>query len=565
MGRNIMTHDDITMSFLLQRDGRYCDALEIMYNYIAVHESGNIIAMHGKMNTCFARGDILSSLSAGVSMHKLIVDACDYPYVSEYRQDVVMVARKALEIYNARHDSGQINEAIDILEDVAVVVAGNTLILRELLTCCLNIVPKRVDRAIEVAEQILKFDRDNFSVISALADCYREKGNLDIEVLQRLSLARLETAPTVVRLFAIYDIINILTLEHNVEHDRIAASLDSLDEVSIIATRIWSTNPVAPENDFYNPCLSFVALAETMSHRLLLETNIKHHEHIDVGFISSDSIIMSIADLQEEIGRFHQGVVFYVAADMKYVKRLAKNYINSIIKICDVPYKIIIHVIGDIASAIESMNHVGIINRDVIYAYDLTPNNSSGSIYTCYDHMAPRRDNIVYLQSRRYLSANYIIQILCNEWVLLITDIDLILQRGVADMVKKHCDVDMVFVTSPDSHKRYSKIRASRIVGNMVLCRNTCNTKTFFDFIRAYVTLGLQKAERAGRIPFFFDQTSLVFSFIYTKKSSNFIYSNFDVDDINVVPDAAEYYNNRYRFFHYSICSGFNDLTVPEQ
>jgi hypothetical protein len=73
---------------------------------------------------------------------------------------------------------------------------------------------------------------------------------------------------------------------------------------------------------------------------------------------------------------------------------------------------------------------------------------------------------------------------------MFVSDIDLLLQRGVADLLAQHADRDLVL-----NENLVSKAAASHITANLLLLHPTANTAVFLRFLRAYLERALARPE----------------------------------------------------------------------
>jgi hypothetical protein len=76
------------------------------------------------------------------------------------------------------------------------------------------------------------------------------------------------------------------------------------------------------------------------------------------------------------------------------------------------------------------------------------------------------------------------------ELPVFVSDIDLLLQRGVSDLITRHAGMDLVL-----NENGLSKAAGSRLTANLLLLFPTANTESFLCFLRAYLERALSQPE----------------------------------------------------------------------
>ena len=75
--------------------------------------------------------------------------------------------------------------------------------------------------------------------------------------------------------------------------------------------------------------------------------------------------------------------MFFVAADASYVELYARWYVLSILKHCDVPFLMVVHVIGAAGALLAAAKAVGVIDERLVYAGDRF--DAEAVTTRCYD------------------------------------------------------------------------------------------------------------------------------------------------------------------------------------
>ena len=208
----------------------------------------------------------------------------------------------------------------------------------------------------------------------------------------------------------------------------------------------------------------------------------------DTSFMTSAGVTLDWEGMQALSKRHGAKAVFFVAADEAYVELYARWYALSILRYCDVPFLIVVHVIGGAGRLAEIAKGVGIEDDRLIYASDRF--DAARVATRCFD--APPKGEakkpLAHLQSVRFERAGQLLRNL--ELPLFVSDIDLLLQRGVADLLAQHRDADLVLNENAVSHAA-----GSRITANLLLLNPTKTADHFIRFLAAYLETRLKGAE----------------------------------------------------------------------
>ena len=178
----------------------------------------------------------------------------------------------------------------------------------------------------------------------------------------------------------------------------------------------------------------------------------------------------------------------------------------------------------------------------------------AGTIKTkCFD--APPKGlsalPIAHFQSVRFLKVGALLQKL--QLPVFVSDIDLILQRGVSDLLEKFEGYDIVL-----NENMHSANAGSRYTANLLLLHPTGSTAIFLRFLRSY----LEKALSSREVSRWIDQFGLMQArhhLLQQRPDARIGY--FDVDsDINNLMYKT-YQEHPFRFL--SLYHGFDMSTLP--
>ncbi len=244
--------------------------------------------------------------------------------------------------------------------------------------------------------------------------------------------------------------------------------------------------------------------------------------------------------------------IFFAAADRKYIDLYAKPYIQSILENSDVSSLIVLHVIGGAEELQDVAKSVGIASNRLIYAGDMF---DAAAIETkCYD--APPKglsaSPIAHLQSVRFLRLGRLLSGL--KLPVFVSDIDLILQRGVRDLLETFGDHDIVL-----NQNTRSQNAGSRFTANLLLLNPTPKADRFLRFLRGY----LEKALAGREVSRWIDQFGLMQArhhVLLREPDARIGYFDDSLDINNVMYTAYEEHNP-FRFL--SLYHGFDMTTLP--
>ncbi|MGZ5926900.1 MAG: hypothetical protein ACXWLJ_09495, partial [Rhizomicrobium sp.] len=255
--------------------------------------------------------------------------------------------------------------------------------------------------------------------------------------------------------------------------------------------------------------------------------------------------------LQAAAGKLQAKAIFFAAADRTYVELYGRSYIESILEHSDVSSLIVLHVIGGARQLRDIIKSLGISSNRLFFTADPF---DAGSIKTrCFD--APpkglSRLPIAHFQSMRFLRVGALLQKL--HLPVFVSDIDLILQRGVGDLMREFAQHDIVL-----NENRNSGDIGSRYTANLLLLNPTENAAIFLRFLRSY----LEKALKAREVSRWIDQFGLMMARHHLLQQRPYaLVGHFDVkSDINNVM-YTKYQEHPYRFL--SLYHGFDMSTLP--
>jgi FkbM family methyltransferase len=180
--------------------------------------------------------------------------------------------------------------------------------------------------------------------------------------------------------------------------------------------------------------------------------------------------------------------VFFVAADERYIGLYANHYVESVVRHCDVRYAVVLHVIGGagrLAEIASTLNHNGaniLLTGDEFDAAAVTTK--------CYD-TPPKcllAHPAAHFQSARFQWLGWLLSA-ANKPVF-VSDIDLLLQRGVADLLAREADSHIV-LNENDSNMN----AGSRLTANLLLLNPLPGAQFYANALKGYLDHALAQPE----------------------------------------------------------------------
>ncbi len=186
-------------------------------------------------------------------------------------------------------------------------------------------------------------------------------------------------------------------------------------------------------------------------------------------FLTGDGQTLDGLGLKAHADALGARVVFFAAGDPRYVELYGRWLALSVLKHSDVPFLVVIHVIGGAGKLAEAAATVRIDDPRVVFVGD--DFDASAVTTQCFE--APPKGLIeipvAHYQSVRFQRLGGLLDLLQRP--VFVSDIDLLLQRGVADLLEQWSDADLVLNLNDKNFQA-----GSRITANLVLARPTPET-----------------------------------------------------------------------------------------
>lgn len=240
-------------------------------------------------------------------------------------------------------------------------------------------------------------------------------------------------------------------------------------------------------------------------------------------------------------------LTFVVAADAAYLRLYGRAYLSSILRHAELPAIILVHVIGGAGNLPDLIRLMDLPDRRIVYSTDdFVP---AAVTTQCHDSDGPRTLPVAHFQSTRFAVARRALEEL--RLPVLVSDIDAVLQRGVAELLTRFADCDVVL-----NRNEASEAFGSHITANLLLAFPTTQGIAYLAQLQAYLEAalaaphvtrwidqcGLQACWNASPARFgWFDTSADINNVMYPRWMPNpfLILSLFHGFDMSSLPDAA--------------------------
>ncbi len=272
-----------------------------------------------------------------------------------------------------------------------------------------------------------------------------------------------------------------------------------------------------------------------------------------VVFATAAGADLPLAGVQAAAEQLKAEAVFFVAADDIYVAKHAQLYVLSVLKNVDIPALVIVHVIGGAGRLRAIAESLAIHDPRLIYAADAF---DAHAVATRTHQTPPRNETLpptAHFQSARFQHLSGLLRALKRP--MFVSDIDLLLQRGVSDLLAQHQGADVVL-----NENIYSTSACSRLTANLVLVFPTPNALVFVDFLESYLKRMLNRAD----VICWVDQCGLLMAYhalVGSHSDADVRYFDTSLDINNIIYRTYTY--NPFRFL--SLYCGFDMTSLDAQ
>ena len=416
---------------------------------IALGEAGRTVLAMRALNTLKSRG-VTAELLAAIQAQ----------------------AEAAISVFNTHLAQGQIADAEYVAAGLAELMPQNVALLKAAQSC--NEALGRPAEALRTRPPSSLIDPAHRETRTALADLLHDSGDFAGEIEHRVPLALSPPAdahPLLV-LRDLHDAAGLILCRPLTPRSR-----GQLDELLAAGRALKVDTPPGSE------WAAWAKHYEVLIDALDMDLALKAPTPRPIGKIEMMAATGEKLDwksLRAKADDLGARCVFFAAADEAYVDLYARWYALSVKRYADVPFLAVIHVIGGKGALKRIAAKVGVDDPRLVYtADDFDPASATVRI-----HDAPPKTwtekPVAHLQSARFQRLGGLLSKL--ERPVFVSDIDLLLQRGVEDLLVAHGGADVVL-----NENGLTFNAGSRITANLLLVNPTAAGAAFIDAVAAYL------------------------------------------------------------------------------
>jgi hypothetical protein len=520
----------------LHQEGRAKDSL-LLLEHAAAIKPGDAETLRPLAKMLSAQGRTIEAIEKLVELKAASTD------MDALLGDIQAQAPAAIQRFNDHLAASDIETAERLAAALTTLIPRNTALLDAALSC--NLALGRKDKAAEYAAALLSLDASHARARSLLAECTTPANDADAEVEHRIALAFSAGSDVhpLLRLRDIHDVASAILCRPLTS--RGAAQIEQLLQgAQKITVSVPAGSDLAGWERHYRLLLDAIDLPAVQGNTP--ETM----PEPAIGLMTSSGVSLTWPAVRKTAAHLGAEAVFFAAADRAYVDLYGRWYVKSILAHCDVPCLIVLHVIGGTGALPAAAKSVGVTDKRLIFTSDGF--DADGVTTGCYDTPPKGRiaKPVAHLQSMRFLRLGRLLREL--KLPVFVSDIDLLLQRGVKDLLQRCAGADIVL-----NENTLSTNAGSRLTANLLLANPTDNAALFLRFLRSYLEKALSKSEVTRWI----DQCALILArHHFSLRAGNPRLDYFDTNtDINNVMYKS-YQEHPFRFL--SLYHGFDTSSL---
>lgn len=397
------------------------------------------------------------------------------------------------QLFNRHIALGEIAQAEPYASVMADLMPGGVQMVSAAMGCHQAL--GQMDQALAFARRLNVLDPAHAGALTLLADEARARGDQAAEIRHRavLAVSPDKDIHPLVRLRDFHEAMSLLLCRPLADSD-IALLASLAAEVPNVAVGDLLSDP-----EWADWVHHYRALLGALDIASIVEPTPPPAADPPAQYLTATGQALDAAGLRALADRLAVDVVFFAAADEKYVEQYGRWYALSVLRHSDVSSLVVIHVIGGAERLAQAVKAVGVTDERLIFVGD---DFEASAVETrCYD--APPKGLIAlpvaHFQSVRFQRLGGLLQTLRRP--IFVSDIDLLLQRGVSDLLQTWVHADVVF-----NENGKNLAAGSRITANLLLVNPTANAIRLFAYLRAYLD------DRLGRdvVTRWIDQVALL-------------------------------------------------------
>lgn len=376
--------------------------------------------------------------------------------------------------FNLHLNRGEVALAEPYASAMTELMPGGAQMVGAAMAC--NQALGRTDEALNFARRLIVLDPGHVGALTLLADHARATGDHEAELQRRavLAVSPDKDIHPLVRLRDFHEAMSLLLCRPLSDHDlallaNLAAEVPNVAVGDLLSDPEWS--------DWVH---HYRALLGSLDIEAIIGPTPAPPSDPPARFLTATGQALDAAGLKALADRLDVRAVFFAAADEKYVDQYGRWYALSVLRHSDVSSLVVIHVIGGGDRLAQAVKSVGVTDERLIFVGD----DFDAAAVTTRCHDAPPKGLIAlpvaHFQSVRFQRLGGLLEALGRP--IFVSDIDLLLQRGVSDLLEQWATADVVF------NENWKNLAAgSRITANLLLVNPTPNAARLFNFLRAYL------------------------------------------------------------------------------
>lgn len=469
----------------LQVEGRFADA-ETIFAHLSQARPHQLDLRRGLIAALGAQGRTLEALQHLAAARDLQTDG------EALLADIRAHSGPAIAKYNAHLAAGEFAEAEPYAATLAALAPQSGPMLGAALAC--NQALGRRDETIRYAQALLRIEPENPQALAALAAQEADSPEVEIATRMAQALSTQTGLHPLLRLRDLHDVASLILCRP------LTASSEAQIE-ALIAAALALQVEVEPGSEWEGWAIHYRLLMEAIDLDAVRAPTPDASSQPDLTFASATGESMDWAGVQATADRLDVRCVFFAAADEAYVDLYARWYALSVLKYADVASLVVVHVIGGADRLAEIAARVGVADERLVFAGDRF--HAEGVTTKVYD--SPPKSLIAkpvaHFQSVRFLRLGALLEKLARP--IFVSDIDLLLQRGVEDLLVRSAGDDVMF-----NENELSQNAGSRLTANLMLVNPTPNAALFLRFLSHFLETALARPAVTRWI----DQVALIFA-----------------------------------------------------
>jgi tetratricopeptide (TPR) repeat protein len=479
-----MTGDSLAdLGRALQAEGRFVDA-ETVFAHLATLRPDDLEIQRHLITALGGQGRTLEALERMVAARRLQTDS------AVLLADIQAQSGPAIDKYNAHVAAGELEQAERYAAALAALAPHSGPMLAAALAC--NMALGRSDQILRYANDLLQVEPGNPAAQEALVKL--GQGSAEDEIAQRMNLALTADLHPLIRLRDLHDVASLILCRPLTETSE--AQIETL-----VAAALALTVEAEPGSEWEGWGIHYRLLMEAIDLAAVRAPPPEALPEPDLAFATSDGAPTDWAGIRAAADRLGARCVFFAAADEVYVDLYARWYALSVLKYADVPSLVVVHVIGGADRLPQIAARVGVSDERLFFTGDRF--DADGVTTQVFD--SPPKGLIAkpvaHFQSVRFLRLGALLERMGRP--IFVSDIDLLLQRGVEDLLVRSAADDVMF-----NENELSLNAGSRLTANLMLVNPTPNAALFLRFLSRFLDSALARP----RVTRWIDQVALIFA-----------------------------------------------------